>query len=297
MRKPVLFKTERVSKASWYGRIKEIMIDAGWENVSSNPRTDFDVMHSVSDKGVPMYIQLREYMTYASSSIGNSDQRDFCLRFIQSYTPGASGVAGTFARPDESWHRMYFIPHPTPIHSEFYIHYHCNKNRLVLINEFPDGMKTIGDFTCDATMFMLGVSDESEGENERSAPVFAASHSNVSLAGTLMVTGHPALAKGSHQVPIIYELPPLNPNSAGLNFMSEIAYGGPDDGVRGIIDGIYALPTGPNNGLENGDDIIADDGRRFRIIKVHGSVASSHPGAFLFTDTYAFQPEAYGGAI
>ena len=286
MSTPVLFKKEVVAKKNWYARIKEIMIDAGWQNLSSKPSTDFDVMYSIGESGnIPMYIQLKEYNTNPSNSISNASDRHLYVRLPGKYTPGSPGQAGTFQRSNEDWYAILMAFDTFDKEKIFNMYYHCNKNRIIIINEFPAGA---GERLYGTIQF-IGISDRSMGENQLSAPVVAATH--MYSTNGVRVSGHPTFPTGSYVVNVYMDLPPGR-STWGGTFMSEIGYGGGtafNEGVRGFIDGIYALRS--DEPINNIDTLIDKDGNRYKVVKADPFYGYGFYGAFKDTTLYAFRTE------
>jgi hypothetical protein len=287
---PVIFKTELVTKKDWYARIKQIMIEAGWENISSKPSVDYDVMFSTGESGdKSMVIQMKEFYTTAPEAMSNSAQRTLDMRLPLTYTPGAPGVAGVFGRPTEPWRYCLVVFGTAEKEVQFYIHYHCNKNRLILFNEFPTGMNSVPNSI--GTVQYLGISDQSMGENNISAPIIGASQWY--STGTLMAAGHPASTKsGAYAISITIDMPPVGVglNSAGQRFMSRIAYSSPEDGVRGFIDGVYGLDTSTK--LITGDKVIDENGIEYRVMEIDSPWGGGgYPGSFNPLKLFAFRVE------
>lgn len=295
MTEPVIFKKETVTKATWYTRLKEIMIEAGWQNISSKPSVDYDVMYSAGESGdVPMYIQLIDHLGDLAT-MSTSIQRVLNTRLPGVYTPGKPGDPGTFTRSTaaEPWRHILVLVGKQDPNSIFNIYYHCNKNRVIVINEFPPGEEYYEIGPSYGTIINIGISDRNIGENKLSAPIIAATQVN-GITG-VRTSGHPSFEYGaSTTVNMLIDLPPSNPNPANKFFMSEIAYGGSAagvDSVRGYIDGIYAIKDGPNVPLELGDEVIDQNNIKYRIIKVNPPASSSYGGAFTQTTLYAFRAE------
>ena len=132
----VIFTTETCLKSELFGRIKAIMTAAGWADISSNPATDFTVMRSPGEEGNRnLILQLREHAGTAAQSISTSNYTIMNYRLPAGYTPGATGVAGTFTRTGEAWRTLYIASTTSNVIDAgvlMKIRYHCNKNRLLL---------------------------------------------------------------------------------------------------------------------------------------------------------------------
>jgi hypothetical protein len=293
MTEPVIFKKETVSKATWYKRLIEIMIEGGWQNISSKPSVDSDVMYSTGEHGdIPMYIQLSDNLGDSTSGMGTSTERVLNTRLVGSYTPGTPGNPGTFQRSVgiEPWRYALILIGRQDPNTLFDIYYHCNKNRVIIINEFPPGEEFYNTGPSYGTIVNIGISDRNIGENKLSAPIIAITQL-YSVTG-VRASGHPAMVTFSSTLNVLIDLPPSNPNPANVMFMSEIAYGGGTDidSIRGYIDGIFAIKDGPTVPLETGDEVIDQNDVKYRIIKINPPL-SGYGGAFTQTTLYAYRVE------
>lgn len=80
-----------VNRNAIFDKIIELMIEAGWENISSNKDTDYFVMQSKNAwNNEDLYVQLDPYSQVTSTT---SVIRARCLL---DYTPGENGASGTF---------------------------------------------------------------------------------------------------------------------------------------------------------------------------------------------------------
>jgi len=109
-----IFQTGTVQKSGVYQFIIDKLKTAGWSDISSNPSTDYVVLKSTGNTGDKiLLIQLRP--GNASSNANSTVTTQYCqmsYRLIDSYTPGAAGVAGTFGRSSLVWTDLYTCPVP-----------------------------------------------------------------------------------------------------------------------------------------------------------------------------------------
>jgi hypothetical protein len=112
-----------------YETFTELMIAAGWQNISSKPATDYDVWYSPGEQGDKrLIIQTRK------ESNGNLGHR-----FIADYTPGAAGTAGIIQRTTAAWRSVSFFSHHNvtsfPQSNQVNYKYHANKDRIIFYCE------------------------------------------------------------------------------------------------------------------------------------------------------------------
>ncbi|AEO93630.1 virion structural protein [Bacillus phage G] len=246
-----------------------LMKAAGWNDISSNPATDFFIMHSKGESGdKDLFIQFRHGSTSNTNPIDTTDYNAASFRLISEYTPGAQGVAGTFERPSESWRNFYVAPTTTLINSEVMMtyYYHVNKNRIIFIIETPESLS----FAPATHYFGLPTSFVSE---PKSRGLIAASSTYAVTANNVYVTnaaGELPSDTASSGRTVYSAMPPKSPNSSGKHTPVEIYYGNTTEGIRGKIDGLYVVPAG---GINNGDTLTVGT-KQFRAV-VNG-VASSN---------------------
>lgn len=256
-----VFTSEKVLKKDWYTRVKQILIDNGWINVSSKPSVDFDIFYSDSMTGdKKMYFQMKEYDdTTSTSALSNSVARVLEVRLIKSYTPGTAGSAGTIPRntTQAPYINNLIAGNNFPLLAEFTIHYHCNKNRLVLINEFPPSMD--GE---DGSCIFIGMSDDTFGkEVDYTAPIFM---SNCAYTYGLQATDKVDQYGDSYSLTRYASVAPTGVSLNGIVFAHQIAYGTSTEGGRGYLDGVYIIKDG--TGLLRGDKLIDENGYEYRIV-------------------------------
>lgn len=268
-----LFKTKTAIKSELYGKLKEALIEGGWQNISSNPTTDFDVFRSIGESGDKnLVFQIRPLGGTAAVGTNSIETTDYGLggiRLIGGYTPGASGVSGTFERSlaQEPWRVLPFLTGTTSTvldkNTPVTYRYSVNKNRIIFIIEYPPATN-IAPVT-----FYIGIPDEMYCSEPRSRGLLYVVSSNGIATQSVLITdnaGELASLTSSKSQGILCQLAPKNPNSAGNFTLSEIFFGDSFEGVRGKLTGLFALPT---QNVANGDIIV--QGSQEYLVVVNGS--------------------------
>lgn len=250
-----IFTSGTCLKNELYDLIKNSFLSAGWVNESSNATTDFDVLTSSSESGDKrLVIQLRPLNNAgtASTNVITTDSHVMSYRLVAGYTPGAPGVAGTFARTTaESWRDLFLVPQAastlmpgnTPINYKL----HVNKNRLIISIEYPVA------FSLGATTIYIGIPDITYCLETDSRGLIVVTSNSAISANNVHITDDPGelAARTTSTTRTLYcTLAPRNPNSANKIMLSEIFYGNTTEGIRGKLTGIYALL---NSGVSTGD--------------------------------------------
>ena len=269
-----IFTEGKIAKKNFFNKLIEIMTAAGWTNVSSNPTTDFVVMHSKGESGdKDLFIQLRPSNVTNVNPTDSTDYNVMSYRLIEGYTPGATGTAGTFARTTtEAWTALHIVPTTAAItvnmEIELTYFYHANKNRLIMAIETPPST------TYAPQLIYLGLPDVTYTTETGSKGVLCAVSSYPKANATVHISnaadGLPSDTTSSTRT-LYATLSPKNPNSAGLYTISEILYGNSTEGIRGKLSGIYQMP----NGNINNGDIITIGAKEYRVVVTH-SVTSNN---------------------
>lgn len=258
-----IFTTEQVTKKNFYTRLKQIMIAASWQNISSKPSTDYDVMYSTGEAGdKKMIINLKEFDSTATySAISNSTQRGIDIRWATGYTPGLGGAAGVFTRAS-GWYLHHIAYQPFSLDSEFTIHYHCNKNRMIIFNEYPSHNSSNYNF---GSFIFIGMSDRRIAKEYETTPLLVASSALYST--NMRITDQPDNNRSDPYSQIRYfNEAPRATSVNGTVFMSEIAYGHTDEGIRGFLDGIYAVRS--DVPAVSGDILVDSNLREYRLLQM-----------------------------
>jgi hypothetical protein len=253
----VIFQKMVVPKSQLYSTLKTLLLNAGWQNISSNPATDYDVFYSTGNSGnMALYFQMRDYDNMSTTDAGYQ----FGIRLIRGYTPGAPGQSGTFLVPGEPWIYNYIMYSNAylKLSTNLTLWYNVDKNRLIFAIQPPFYLNT------NSSIFFIGMPNLTLiQENQSSGVLFASSnpYSTYMNNAQIRITDNPFNPQSSSYNMNVYYVnsPSRIVNSAGKVFMSRLAYGAYNtEGVRGFLDGIYVFPTyeSPVRWLDG--DIIVD---------------------------------------
>ena len=137
MSDPIL-TTEKVKLYDIYSKIISLLTEAGWEDVSSNPAIDGNIMHSKGESGdMDLFLGFsKDAGGTDTNPFGSSTTADcIYIKLIYDYRPGASGKSGTYdSRRNETWKKLIKPFNNRGIVSlddEIYMHYNVNKNRIL----------------------------------------------------------------------------------------------------------------------------------------------------------------------
>lgn len=238
-----IFQTKTCLKSEIYSNIKSILINAGWQNITSSYTSDGDVFYSTGENdNLALYMNLRSTNTSNANDIETTDLNIMSYRFPDTYVPGEVGVAGTYGRTiaQEAWKNFYIAPTATAISRTVSVtlRYHCNKNRLIFAIIYPDasGIAPIISF--------IGISDEIYVSTTGSRDMMFCTSAGNGAANTVMmcnaVMSMPSDVASSARNTYT-QLSPKQVNSDGKVIMSEIFYGNPSEGLRGKITGIFGI--------------------------------------------------------
>jgi hypothetical protein len=237
------------TKAQIFQTLVNAMISAGWQNVSSNPSTDYTVLQSTGTSGnLNLVIQLRQTDNSGSNDITTTDGAQYIsYRLVGGYTPGSGGASGTFARntTQAPWRNICICSTSTPNRNTTVNYkYFANKNFIVFSIEYPSGTNT------PPSIFWIGMPDITYCTESASRGLLVAQANSAISSGTVDITDTPAdipansgAGEQSYRMSTYTTLSPKNPNSAGQYMISDIFYGDANVGVRGKLTGIWTLPA------------------------------------------------------
>ena len=273
MKQKYVFKKAEIKKKEFYTWLKQMLVDAGWENISSRPSTDFDVFFSEGESGKDkLFFQMKEY-TGASTgnAMSSSSERFFDVKLLMNYIPGALNVAGTLERSNEAFHRMQISTGLVSVQSDMTVYYHINKNRIIVMTEFPIGIEQ------DSVLFMIGKPDEhlSRYYPNGSMMLFTTTSYN---GVTVAVDEADSTRRGSYALTALESLPPRVQNSSGLHFMSELAVGSNSEGIKALIEGVYIIANeySYNENANRGDLLKDEKGNIYRIFHLATRTSSTY---------------------
>lgn len=260
-------------KFELYDRIRSILINAGWNNISSHAN-DSDVMYSKGEDGTrDLVFQIRPSNVTGSNSVITTDNCVASVRLVGGYTPASTNAVGVFERPAEVW-RAFPIATTTALSTQTVIdrntpvtyRFNANKNRLIICIEYPHAINV-----APVTLY-IGLPDEVYCSEPKSRGLlFLSSCIAVSSSSVLVTDNAGELASSTTSVTrsTLCQLSPRNPNSGGTYTLSEIFYGDASEGTRGKLAGLLALPT---QNIQNGDIIV--QGSQEYYVVVNGTASN-----------------------
>lgn len=241
---PIIFTSGSCLKNELFDIIIAAMVSAGWENVSSLASSDFIVMKSTgvnSDKS--LCFQIRATNTSNTNSVISTDYCTASLRFIDTYIPGDTGVAGTVGRISAGWWNLPIVPvvNTTTLSGATTLNYklYTDKNRVMVAIEYPPA-------TGYSPLFwMIGLPDTVQVPETGNKGLIFATTSYATTSANIYINDNPdglGSAAAAYAMPTYTVLSPKNPNNANKYAMSEVYYGSTTEGIRGTVDGVYLLP-------------------------------------------------------
>ncbi|MDM5298052.1 hypothetical protein QUF51_07765 [Bacillus pumilus] len=273
-----IFNKITVLKKDLYGKLKQILLESGWKNISSRTSTDYDVMFSNGEDGKKeIYFQLRDIAGTSANStatFSNSNLRFFSMRLSGKYLPGSTGVPGTFMKNNDTW-KTVLITYQSDISptQPIELYYSCNKDRLIFLTDYSLSL------ALPSTLNYIGVPTTFADEHEWSACVFASS--SIGGGRRLYVTD----IKNDHSVtaPIscLTYLGLGSKNKIGENIlMSNVIYGSTSEGLKGTIPEVFSF--GSTDGLIHGD-LVKDTDKIYKVFEttpgtstIYSSFVSKH---------------------
>jgi len=269
------FVSGSVKKSEFYDFLLNAMIAAGWKNVSGNTSKDGDVMYSNGVSGTEqIYVQFRPFADNGNDSVSIKKTRVpyMSFRLQPSYTPGASGEAGTVYAASRMW-EVFPVFNPCyaaaavgteKISIDEGIQYYLSvdKDKLIL---FTKGRPEISPFW---QFNYIGLPDSRYYIGDKGRGVVAGSHGGVGNVGSYSQDGsmhfimseYPDSRDGinanadRHWFGYTKYIAPCNitPNANNRYFFSEVYIGDDKYGMMGKLDGIYIANS---RGLNSGDKV------------------------------------------
>jgi hypothetical protein len=266
-----IFATETVLKGNLYTRIKELLVLGGWQNISSNPATDYDIFYSTgvnADK--ELYFQLSDNSSYSAGT-----KNHLYFKMIGKYTPGAPGVAGVFDSNRSADIYCPFYPiYATAVQISsanipLKISYTVNKDRMILVTEAPLAMGLQGNVVYFGAMTIY------ESSPRGRALVFACA-SQDSSRGYLVINSPYSDSVLSYSGAAYGIAPPKEYNNDDIRMLNEIAVGTATEGLRGKLSGLYVVYVNATNSRTTEGDILTDGTTKYRVIRFgnNGNLAS-----------------------
>jgi hypothetical protein len=253
-----VFKTGTCLKSELYGKMIDALKAAGWEDISSNPATDFVVLHSKGNTGDKnLILNLRPGNTSNANPVDTTDYCQMSYRLQNSYTPGASGAAGTFGRPSLAWTALYIVPAAaaaTILGASTTLNYYvyADASKVILMVQYPSATGYL------PMLIYLGEPDTLYTPESDGRGILAAmSANNPTGNNTVQICDNPdqmASAAAPYVLTVYALLAPGDPNADSKSFLSSVYYGSAAEGYRGKLDGVKLVYFSGSN-FVTGDTI------------------------------------------
>lgn len=249
-----IFQSGTVAKSGIFDLIVSKLVAAGWTSVASLASSDFTVLKSTGNTGdQALVLNLRDTNASNANSVKTTAYCTMSHRLQDTYTPGAAGVAGTFGRPAQVWSPIDIVPTTQTtgtLAMDTVVNYkvYADASKIILTMEYPFATN-LGPM-----VIYMGLPDSLYCTEGASRGVITGTSAN-STANNIGVSNTPSglgAVTAPYSLLTYATLSPKNPNNAGKYAVSHIYYGSATEGVRGKLDGIYALPLG---NLVTGDTI------------------------------------------
>ena len=250
-----LFTKGTCLKSELFSKIIDAFKSAGWEDISSKADTDFIVLTSkgnIGDKN--LILNIRATDTGNNNSVEKTDYCQISYRLQPSYTPGATGVAGTFGRATLAWTALYIVPTTATLGASTSIDYYiyADASKLILMLKYPTATGFL------PLLIYLGEPDTLYTPEPDSRGFIAAMSANNPTGNyTIQICDNPdkmASRTAPYAITTYTLLPPADPNADDKSFLSSIYYGSTTEGLRGKLDGIKLVYFSGSN-FVTGDTI------------------------------------------
>ncbi|AEO93631.1 virion structural protein [Bacillus phage G] len=266
-----IFTPVKLLKKDFYTWLKQTLIDNGWQNISSRPATENDIFYSKGESNNEnIFFRMKEYYgAQTTTTISASIDIYLPVAPLRSYTPGINGAAGVMV-PNVAAANFYnnrIAAGGISINTEMTIYYHCNKDRIVFIVEWPSYSELHSTFHLFGKTFrpiakkpMTTQTVVLSGYSYGTVGPYIASIADINMSTT-------AIQKGDFNY--FSNLKPKNPS--GKYFMSELCITNDTDGFHSMVDGIYAInndTTAEYNIVLKGDELVDNQGRVYRITSI-----------------------------
>lgn len=250
-----IFQSGTVAKSGIFDLIVSKLVAAGWTSVASLPSSDGTVLKSSGNTGdQALVLNIRDTNASNANSVKTTAYCTISYRLQDIYTPGAAGVAGTFGRPALGWSALDIVPTTQttgtlPMDTTINYKVYADASKIILAMEYPHATN-LGPM-----LIYMGLPDSLYCTEGASRGVLFGTTANGPGANTISICNTPSglgTVTATYTVSTYATISPKNPNNAGKYAVSHIYYGSATEGVRGKLDGIYALPLG---NLITGDTI------------------------------------------
>lgn len=280
-----IFQNGTCAKSAIFATIITKMTTAGWTNVASLATSDFTVMKSTgvnADKN--LLIQLRSTNLSAANDTATTSYSQMSYRLIDTYTPGATGVAGVFGRTALAWTDLFIAPVAAasavvPPDTTVTYRWYADAGKFIMSIEYPSSLNLA------PILMYIGQPDTVKVSEALSAGMIVGTTSNATTAASVLVDNTP-VGIGAVAAPYALSttalLPLTNPNVAGVYFLSDIYYQSATEGIRGKLDG---LKTMFNNKCLTGDTVTDTDGKVYYVLVCQVQGSTSFPSVVLLIRT------------
>jgi hypothetical protein len=280
-----IFTSGTCLKSELYDLIINKLIAAGWQNVSSNPTTDYDVLTSPGNTGDRALVLNLRPIPAAGTVTNTIKTSAFCqmsARLQTSYVPGTAGAAGVFGRPALAWTDVYVAPVAASgqLAADTTLNYHvyADASKIILAIEYPPAT------AYSPVLIYLGEPDSQfAGETGSSSVVLAVTNS-ATTATSLQICG---TSDGMGSVTTPYALttyallPAGDPNMGNKRMVSNIYYGSAAESFRGMLDGVKCML----NVTVNTGDTVTIGAEVYRVLVCHTQGNISFPSKALLVRT------------
>lgn len=256
-----VFQKGTCLKKEIFQKILDGFFAAGWKDISSKAASDYYVLNSkgeTDDKN--LIINLREVNSSGANSVLTTDFCQFSYRLQTGYTPGDTGAAGIFKRPNMGWRDLYIVPvaNNTQVGGDMTITYYqyADKNKQIMMITYPNATGYL------PVLIYIGISEKDSlyTPESDSRGIVCGSNINVPTNLCVQVSDTPdksPIGTDQYSLSTYSLLVPLDPNADNKSFLSSVYYGSAAEGYRGKMDGIKLVYFSGSN-FVTGDTIIVD---------------------------------------
>lgn len=272
---PIVFKEELILKKDIYNRMIELFKDAGWSDVSSKPSSDFNVLKSTGEDGdKELCFQIRATDINNRNDVRETAYTNFSIRLIEKYVPRGFDQSGIIERSNEPWHNIRFYRSNSNLNDHFLFYHHVDKDKGIFVFK----KKFESSSTATSELFYIGLPKSFITENKSSGVISFATYGQVGsyysdrYNNRIRITNHPTSpSRNSYFMTPIYRI--FSGTSSEINkiYLNKINYEDNVSGVRGEIEGIYAIP---NSQFVDGD-IVKAGNKKYKLFKNNNTYYSS----------------------
>lgn len=271
-----IFTRGTVAKNGVFDLIVNALQNAGWESVASLPSTDGTVLKSTGNNGdKALIINIRDTNVAGTNSVKTTNFNTMSYRLQDTYTPGASGVAGVFGRSSLSWSAMDIAPTVVTtgtLASDTTLTYsvYADKSKIILALEYPSATGY------NPMLIYMGAPDSIWASDSLNRGCLFATTVNAQTASSIYISN---TSDGMGAVTTPYALatytqvPPGDPNMGNKRMTSSIYYGSASEGYRGKLDGIKCIL----NIKVNTGDTVTVGAESYYVLVCHAQGNTSFP--------------------